>query len=96
MAGVAHRRATEMKLLRCPVNGERPLQEFDYGGEYRPQPDPEAVSDEGWASYVFDRAGAAGVRREWWYHAPSGTWFIAERDTGADRVVRTYLPDRLP
>ena len=84
-----------MKLLRCPVNGERPLQEFDYGGEYRPQPDPDTVFDERWASYVFDRAGAAGLRREWWYHVPSGTWFIAERDTGTDRVMQTYLPDRL-
>jgi sarcosine oxidase subunit delta len=31
------------------------------------------------------------VKKEWWYHLPSGVWFIAERDTAADRVLRTYL-----
>ena len=84
-----------MKLLRCPVNGERPLQEFEYGGEYRIQPDPDIVSDAQWASYVFNRDGAPSVRREWWYHAPSGVWFIAERDTSNDQFIRTYLPDKL-
>lgn len=84
-----------MKLLRCPVNGERPLQEFEYGGEYRLQPDPDIVSDAQWALYVFNRDGAPSVRREWWYHTPSGVWFIAERDTSNDQVIRTYLPDKL-
>ncbi len=84
-----------MKLLRCPVNGERPLQEFEYGGEYRMQPDPDIVSDAQWASYVFNRDGAPSVRREWWYHTPSGVWFIAERDTSNDQFIRTYLPNKL-
>lgn len=84
-----------MKLLRCPINGERPLQEFEYGGEYRIQPDPDIVSDAQWASYVFNRDGAPSVRREWWYHTPSGVWFIAERDTSNDQFIRTYLPDKL-
>ena len=84
-----------MKLLRCPVNGERPLQEFEYGGEYRMKPDPDIVSEAQWASYVFNRDGAPSVRREWWYHTPSGVWFIAERDTSNDQFIRTYLPNKL-
>ncbi|HVX11532.1 MAG TPA: sarcosine oxidase subunit delta [Pirellulales bacterium] len=80
-----------MKLLTCPVNGPRPLSEFAFGGEVRMQPDPESCSDEAWADYVFNRAGEPGVRREWWYHLASGTWFIAERDNLSDIVVRTYL-----
>jgi sarcosine oxidase subunit delta len=80
-----------MKVLRCPINGERPLQEFSYGGEYRPMPDPEVASDTEWADYVFNRAGEPQVKREWWYHTASGVWFIAERDTLKDTFIKTYL-----
>ena len=85
------RRFALMKLLRCPVNGLRPLQEFAFGGEVRPMPDPATATDAEWADYVFNRQGEPGVRREWWYHLPSGTWFIAERDNLKDEVIRTYL-----
>ena len=54
-------------------------------------PNPDAASDAEWADYVFNRNGAPGVRAEWWYHLPSGTWFIAERDTLRDEFLRTYL-----
>ena len=80
-----------MKLLRCPINGVRPLQEFSFGGEVRPQPDATSSSDKQWADYVFNRAGEPGLKKEWWYHIASGTWFIAERDTLKDEFVRTYL-----
>jgi sarcosine oxidase subunit delta len=80
-----------MKLLRCPINGLRPVQEFSYGGEVREMPDPAATSDAEWADYVFNRNGAPGIRKEWWYHLPSGTWFVAERDDVKDEIVRTYL-----
>lgn len=50
-----------------------------------------SVSDDDWASYVFNRQGEPGVRREWWYHSASGTWFIAERDNLKDEFVRSYL-----
>jgi sarcosine oxidase, subunit delta len=80
-----------MKLLRCPINGSRPISEFAYGGEVRETPDPARATDTEWASYVFNRNGAPGLKKEWWYHVPSGTWFIAERDTSTDRVLDTYL-----
>ncbi len=80
-----------MKKIRCPVNGERPIAEFMYGGEYRPMPDPDEVGDREWAHYVFNRRGEPGIKKEWWYHTASGVWFLAERDTLKDEFVRTYL-----
>jgi sarcosine oxidase subunit delta len=80
-----------VKLLRCPINGPRPVSEFVYGGEVRPMPDPERSTDAQWADYVFNRSGVPGRKKEWWYHAPSGTWLIAERDVANDTVLRTYL-----
>lgn len=82
-----------MKILTCPVNGPRPVFEFFYWGEVREMPDPSRASDAEWTDYVFNRNGAPGVKREWWYHLASGVWFIAERDTLRDEVVRTYLWD---
>ena len=83
-----------MKLMPCPINGLRPVSEFYYWGEMRDMPDPDAASDAEWAAYVFNRNGAAGIKREWWCHIASGVWFIAERDTTADRVLRTWLYQR--
>jgi sarcosine oxidase, subunit delta len=80
-----------MKLLTCPINGTRPLSEFIYGGEYRTAPNQTTCSDAEWAAYVHHRQGAPGLKKEWWYHTPSGTWFIAERNTLDDKVARTYL-----
>lgn len=80
-----------MKLLRCPINGLRPLSEFLFGGEVRTMPDPAAADDHGWADYVYNRQGEPGVRKEWWYHLASGTWFVAERDNLKDEFLRTYL-----
>jgi sarcosine oxidase, subunit delta len=83
-----------MKLLSCPVNGLRPVSEFLYWGEVRDMPEPDRASDAQWSDYVFNRNGAAAVKKEWWCHTPSGVWFIAERNTATDRVIRTYLYGR--
>jgi sarcosine oxidase, subunit delta len=80
-----------MKLLTCPINGTRPMTEFIFGGEYRVMPDPETSTDAEWADYIFNRNGAPKVKKEWWFHSPSGTWFIAERNTVTDEVLNTYL-----
>lgn len=80
-----------MKLMTCPINGTRPISEFVYGGEVRPMPDPTATDDDMWADYIFNRNGAAGVKQEWWCHTPSNTWFMAERNTQTDEILRTYL-----
>ena len=80
-----------MKIMTCPVNGPRPISEFAYGGELRELPDPATASDADWAAYVFNRSSPPGIKREWWCHAPSGVWFIAERDTVSDVIHRTFL-----
>ncbi|HZF15429.1 MAG TPA: sarcosine oxidase subunit delta [Steroidobacteraceae bacterium] len=80
-----------MKILTCPINGPRPVSEFAYGGELREMPDPARATDAEWSDYVFNRNSVPGVKHEWWCHTPSGVWFIAERDTGSDAVLRTYL-----
>ena len=85
-----------MKLLNCPINGPRAISEFAYGGEVREMPNPATTSDEAWADYVFNRNGAPGVKCEWWCHTPSNTWFVAERDTVRDQVLRTWLPGEAP
>ena len=82
---------TDVKLMTCPVNGPRTIGEFIYAGELRSMPDPASSDDDAWADYVFNRNGVAALKHEWWCHSPSGVWFIAERDTATDVVVRTFL-----
>ncbi len=77
--------------MLCPINGPRPVSEFVCAGEVREMPHPPTCSDAQWSDYVFNRSGVPGIKKEWWYHASSGVWFIAERDTTADRLLRTYL-----
>jgi sarcosine oxidase subunit delta len=80
-----------VKVLNCPINGTRSIQEFAYGGEYREMPDPDTATDAEWTDYVYNRGGGPGVQREWWNHIASGTWFIAERDNETDDIKKTYL-----
>ncbi|GAB0153795.1 MULTISPECIES: sarcosine oxidase subunit delta [Marinobacterium] len=75
-----------MKVFDCPVIGRRPISEFDYVGEVRKPPmDADEIT---WAEYVFNRNGAPGLLREWWYHRPTGRWYVMERDTLKDEVLR--------
>ena len=62
---------------------------------HRRSPDPASASDTEWADHLFLHANPAGLVREWWFHVPSGYWFIAERDTATDEVLRTYPPDEI-
>lgn len=91
LLNITHDHLADMKIIPCPINGPRPVQEFHFGGELRDMPDPGGATDEQWADYVFNRQGEPGVHREWWYHIPSGTWFIAERDNRTDEIHSTYL-----
>lgn len=81
-----------MKIINCPLNGPRNSSEFVHGGEVRQMPDPNSCTDKEWADYVFYSDNLIGVVTEWWLHAPSGYWFIAERHTGSDEILRTYDP----
>lgn len=74
-----------MKLIPCPDLGLRPRNEFDYGGEVR-KPNLDS-SDSEWAEYVYNRSGEPSVLREWWYHRPTGRWYVFERDTLRDEFM---------
>ena len=84
-----------MKIMHCPLNGPRNIAEFVYGGTVSSTPDPAAVDDRRWAEYLFIENNTRGVVREWWYHAPSAYWFIAERDTATDTILKTFPSSEL-
>lgn len=81
-----------MKVMTCPLNGPRNISEFTYGGELKQMPDPQICTDAEWADYVFNSEDTLGVVREWWMHNPSSYWFLAERHTGSDEILRTFDP----
>jgi sarcosine oxidase subunit delta len=83
-----------MKLMRCPLNGWRNIGEFVHGGVCVAAPADDADTRE-WADWVFMTDNTAGVVREWWLHAPSSYWFIAERDTSTDEIIHTYPADEI-
>ena len=81
-----------MKILTCPLNGPRNIDEFQYLGPVRPAPDPEATSDDDWARHLFRAENRPGAMTEWWRHTASNTVFLAERDIVSDSILRTWLP----
>ena len=89
-----------MLLIHCPYCDEDlPELEFAYGGEAhiaRPA-DPSAVSDDGWAAYLYLRTNAKGVHAERWRHTRGcGRFFNALRDTTTDRFLATYKAGEKP
>jgi sarcosine oxidase subunit delta len=88
-----------MLLITCPWCGERDESEFSYGGEahiVRPL-DPDALSDEQWADYLFFRTNPKGLFREQWLHAYGcRRWFNAERDTVTYKIKSVYKVGETP
>ncbi len=82
-----------MIIIECPNCGPRNSGEFRFGGEYNPRPkNMKEITNEKWTDYVFLRENKVGVQKEWWYHrAGCGTWFLAERHTKSNEVVKTYM-----
>ena len=82
-----------MLLIPCPWCGPREESEFSCGGEAhleRPL-EPDGLSDEAWADYVFMRANPKGPHRERWVHSHGcRRWFNVERDTLSHRIVAVY------
>jgi heterotetrameric sarcosine oxidase delta subunit len=79
-------------LLECPHCGPRDVNEFKFQGEVTRRP-PAAPTLRELTDYVYFRDNVASVQREWWYHRVGcGLWFVAERDTQSNRVVRTEVP----
>jgi len=82
-----------MLLIPSHWCGHRPEPEFTCAGEAhiaRPC-DPNAVDDEGWADYLFNRTNPKGWHAEQWCHS-SGCrqWFNVERHTVTYEIRRVY------
>jgi len=84
-----------MLLIPCPWCGPRPEIEFYHGGQahvMRPA-DPQLVSDEEWADFLYNRANPKGIHAERWRHVHGcGRFFNCVRDTVTDRIISTYTP----
>lgn len=79
-----------MILIPCPWCGDRAETEFSYGGQAGvPYPDdPEALSDEEWARFLFFRDNPRGASHERWVHTHGcRRWFELTRDTFTHRIV---------
>ncbi len=84
-----------MKIMPCPLNGPRNIQEFVCAGPVERHPDPNRCTDHEWTEYVWMEENLAGVVREWWCHVATSYWFIAERNTVSDEILATYPADRI-
>lgn len=79
-----------MLLITCPWCGAREETEFRYGGQAHVAypADPEALSDEDWAAYLFFRANPKGRFTERWVHTHGcRRWFTTVRDTVTSEFV---------
>ena len=84
-----------MLLIVCPWCGPRPENEFRYGGEAhiaRPT-DPDSLSDNAWADFLYMRTNPKGAHHERWRHIHGcGRFFNCLRHTVTDRIIATYPP----
>ncbi len=79
-----------MKILHCPMNGPRNINEFVCFGEVDASSHDLGNSDEKWIARLWAHDTIMGRRLEWWCHTASSYWFVAERDTVTDEVIRTF------
>jgi len=85
-----------MLRIKCPWCGERDQTEFRFGGEVRPaRPEnPESLSDEEWAEYLFYRDNVKGVHQERWLHRQGcAQWLIATRSTVTHEITQVTTID---
>ena len=81
--------------MNCPLNGPRNISEFICFGEVIDMPNPNEMSDEQWADFMWMSNNTAGVVREWWCHTATSYWFIAERNTITDEIIKTYPTNKV-
>ncbi len=88
-----------MLLIKCPWCGERDAHEFSYGGEAhitRPE-NPDKLSDEQWADYLFMQQNTKGPFLERWAHAHGcRRWFNVRRDTVTHEITAVYKMGERP
>ena len=87
-----------MLLIPCPYCGPRDYTEFTYGGDanVRRPADPDALTDEQWAQYVYLRDNPRGLHDELWQHsAGCRRWIAVRRNTYTHDVIAAELPGAL-
>jgi sarcosine oxidase, subunit delta len=80
-------------LIDCPDCGPREALEFSFGGETTRRAGPDAADREH-AAALYLRRNVDGWQTEWWlHHAGCRSWFLAERHTSTNEILRTYRPE---
>jgi heterotetrameric sarcosine oxidase delta subunit len=80
-------------LIPCPWCGPRDETEFHYGGQAHVAypADPDSLTDEQWAEYLFIRDNPTGDFAERWCHsAGCRRWFNAVRHTVTHHFSAVY------
>ena len=80
-------------LVSCPNCGPREVAELRCAGESTRRP-PGQPSSRELNEYVYFRDNVWGVQREWWFCRVCEEWFLAERHTYTNEVLRTWHPER--
>ena len=88
-----------MLLIGCPWCGDRDETEFHYGGQAhiaRPK-EPDALTDEEWADFLFMRDNPKGEFAERWMHsAGCRRWFNVRRNTVTHEILAVYRLGETP
>ena len=82
-------------LVTCPNCGPREVAELRCAGESTRRPSDTPTQRE-LNDYVYFRDNEWGVQREWWFCRVCEEWFLAERHTYTNEVLRTWLPQAVP
>jgi sarcosine oxidase, subunit delta len=77
-----------MLWIPCPTCGERPVEEFRFGGEIPNVPGHVVADDERNVDYVWFYNNPDGPSTERWFHDfGCRRWMTVKRDTSSDRVL---------
>jgi sarcosine oxidase subunit delta len=76
-------------IFPCPDIGVRSRSEFRWGG-YVKSKDEGAAPE--WRQQLW-LGEPSGAMREWWFHIPSETWYIAERDVSSETFISIIPAD---
>src|SRR4029450_10597911 len=79
-------------LVTCPNCGPREVEELRCAGESTRRP-REPPTQRELNDYVYFRDNVLGVERRWWFCRVCEAWFLAERHTYTNEVLRTWLPE---
>jgi heterotetrameric sarcosine oxidase delta subunit len=84
-----------MLLIKCPWCGERAQTEFSYGGDATvARPDPDSVSDQEWADYIYIRKNPKGALDELWQHNTGcRRFFKVRRNVVTHEIIDTAPPN---